>query len=155
MFVSQPACRVGNNGTAFTFSTLAAGTDPVSYQWLKDGVPIVDGDNVAGTSTPVMTLTNVPWEEAMGFSVVVSNQSGCVTSAIVLVALDSVSLDASFNPGSDSYVNAIAPQPDGKILVGGIFRPCVARHATVLPGLMLTAVSIPAIIHGPAIVWRR
>jgi len=31
------------------------------------------------------------------------------------------SLDTAFNPGADGYVNAIAVQPDGKILVGGDF----------------------------------
>ncbi len=40
VFVSQPTNRVGLNGNLVTFTGLAAGTGPISYQWLKGTTPI-------------------------------------------------------------------------------------------------------------------
>ena len=57
VFVTQPASRTNDAGTTATFSVLAGGSEPLSFQWLKDGVPLVDGGNITGAATAVLMLT--------------------------------------------------------------------------------------------------
>jgi uncharacterized delta-60 repeat protein len=132
----QPASLTSDVGTTVSFSVAAGGSEPLSFQWLMDGLPLADGGNRAGTGTGVLTLTNVVSADAGGYSVVVSNQYGTATSSVALLTVNLATLDGGFNPGaytnSDAY--SLALQPDGKILVGGFFMTlggqscsCIAR----------------------------
>jgi uncharacterized delta-60 repeat protein len=78
----QPASRTNDAGTTTTFSVVAGGSEPLSFQWRKEGVPLVDGGNLAGATTAVLRLTNVLRGDGGGYSVVVSNGLGSVTSAV-------------------------------------------------------------------------
>jgi len=112
---SQPVSPTVNAGQAALFSVGAMGTPPLSYQWLKDGIP------VAGATADFLTLTNVQATDAgISVSVVVSNPFGSVTSAVAVLAVNLALLD-SLNPGADGSVHSLAVQADGKILVGGYF----------------------------------
>ena len=85
----QPDSLTRNAGTLASFSGLATASEPLSYQWLKDGTPIVDGTNVAGVSTPVLTVSNAFGGDAGGYSLIVSNSAGSVTSIVAsLVVMD-------------------------------------------------------------------
>ncbi len=61
-------------GTAL-FQVAASGTEPLSYQWLKDDAPVNNGTNAT------LTLTNVTLEDAGGYSVLVTNLVGFAMSA--------------------------------------------------------------------------
>ena len=125
VFVSQPGSRTNDAGTTATFSVVAGGSAPLSFQWRKDGVPLADGGNIAGAGTAVLTLATVLGADAGGYSVVVSNPYGTATSAVALLTVNLATLDSAFNPGigggSYPYVGSLAVQADGKILVGGWF----------------------------------
>ena len=85
----QPYSLVLNAGTTASFSVEAGGSGPLGYQWRKDGVPLADGGNIAGAATAMLVLTNVLGGDAGGYSVVVSNGLGSVTSAVAtLVVID-------------------------------------------------------------------
>jgi phage gp36-like protein len=81
VIVSQPASRTNLAGTTATFTVIASGTTPFSYQWLKDGTILVDGGNVSGANTATLTLVNVQPADAGHFAVVVTNRSGRVNSS--------------------------------------------------------------------------
>ncbi len=87
VFFSQPGSRTNDAGTTATFRVLAAGPPPLSYQWRKDGAPLVDGGNVAGSGMAVLTLANVLGADAGGYSVVVSNGLGSATSAVATLTV--------------------------------------------------------------------
>jgi pectate lyase/pectin methylesterase-like acyl-CoA thioesterase len=72
--VTQPVSRTAFVGDAVSFSVMAQGVPPPSYQWLKDGAPI------AGATAATLTLTNVQLNSAGSYSVTVTNVSGSVTS---------------------------------------------------------------------------
>ena len=72
--------RVLQGGTA-SFSVTANGTQPLSYQWQMDGVPLVDGGRISGSATPTLTITNLQFSDAGQYLVVVSNAYGVATSA--------------------------------------------------------------------------
>jgi hypothetical protein len=73
--VNQPASTNVNEGSAVTFSILAAGTD-ILYQWMRDGVPIQDATNAN------YTISRVFRADEGNYSVVLNNEcSGPITSA--------------------------------------------------------------------------
>jgi alpha-tubulin suppressor-like RCC1 family protein/Zn-dependent metalloprotease len=90
IITSQPASRTNVAGTTATFSVAAIGKLPFSYQWRKDGVDMADGGNVSGSTTTSLVLSNVQDADAAGYTVVVTNVAGSVTSSpALLTVLDS------------------------------------------------------------------
>jgi hypothetical protein len=71
---TQPQSQTVAQGANVTFSVTATGTAPLAYQWRKNGV------NISGATSSSHTLTAVTTNDAGGYSVVVSNTCGSVTS---------------------------------------------------------------------------
>lgn len=66
-----------------TFSPFveAAGDEPLSYQWRRNGVDLEDGvDGASGTQTPALTLTDVDFDDVGAYACVVSNPFGVAVS---------------------------------------------------------------------------
>ena len=113
--VTPPADQVGHLGGSVAFSVTAVGTGALSYQWWKGGTLLLDATNVS------LALTNLQLADAANYDVVVCGDYGCVTSTAAALYVNQVTLDSTFNATADNTVYAIAMQPDGKILLGGIF----------------------------------
>lgn len=79
-FIVQPQSQTNNAGTTATFSATADGTGPLVYHWRKNGSNLSDGGNVAGSASPVLTLSGVSQSDAATYSVVVTG-FGSITSA--------------------------------------------------------------------------
>jgi len=73
---TQPANQTVAVGQTATFTVVAAGTAPLSYQWQKNGANIA-GASSASYTTPAATTSG----SGSTFDVVVSNTAGTVTSA--------------------------------------------------------------------------
>ena len=112
---TQPASASRNPGESVTFSVVAIGTAPLSYQWWKEGAAL------AGATEPSLTLTKLPWSDAGNYVVVVANAYGAASSAVAVLTVNQTSLDPSFDPAANGPVFSLAVQADGKILVGGGF----------------------------------
>jgi uncharacterized delta-60 repeat protein len=85
----QPIGQTKIAGTTAVFSAFAEGTPPLSYQWLVGGVALANGGKISGAQTPTLTVNNVLGGNDGGYSLVVSNASGSVTSAVAtLTVLD-------------------------------------------------------------------
>lgn len=55
--VNQPA-KVGVNGGATAQMSVGAVGTNLSYQWLKNDVPLADGGRISGVKTAILTITN-------------------------------------------------------------------------------------------------
>ncbi len=61
-------------GSSFTFTAAAEGSNPMSYQWQKDGVPL------PGATNAFLSVTNIQQASAGLYSILVTNSFGAVTS---------------------------------------------------------------------------
>ena len=71
----QPGNRTAINGSGTTFSVVVAGSEPLSYQWKKNGVNIISATGASYTTAAVS-----PSDIGTKFSVYVWNAYGNVTS---------------------------------------------------------------------------
>jgi hypothetical protein len=81
---TQPANATVTAPGAATFSVVAAGDAPLSYQWRRNGV------DIAGATNPSYTLdpTAHPDDNGAQFTVRVSNAVGNVTSAVAMLTVN-------------------------------------------------------------------
>lgn len=73
--ISQPQSQAVYAGTNVTFTVVAAGPAPLSFQWLRSGT------NMSGQTSATLALNNVQPPDVGTYSVIVSNPYGSVTSS--------------------------------------------------------------------------
>ncbi|MGD0745177.1 MAG: immunoglobulin domain-containing protein [Verrucomicrobiota bacterium] len=113
ILTSQPVSQAANAGQSVVFSVGAVGS-PLSYKWRQGGAPL------DGSTNATLTLTNLQAANAGFYDVVISNAFGVVTSAVATLTVNCAAPDA-LNPPMTGQVDALAVQPDGKIMMGGQF----------------------------------
>lgn len=88
VITTQPQGIVVNVGGTAAFAVEAVGSDPLSYQWQRNGA------DVAGATGPVLTLAGVTAaDDGAQFRVVVKNAKGSVTSAAATLTVGQASED--------------------------------------------------------------
>jgi pectate lyase/pectin methylesterase-like acyl-CoA thioesterase len=93
--VTPPAPQIVNAGATATFSVVASGTEPLTYQWRKNGA------DIPSATSDTLTLNNVQAADAAGYAVVVSNAGGSVTSpAATLTVVDPALTVAALFPAN-------------------------------------------------------
>ncbi len=80
----QPSGAALADGDNYVLAVEASGSAPLAYQWRKDAVAIV------GATTASLTLTAVKAADAAGYSVVVTNPQGSVTSVVAVLSVEPV-----------------------------------------------------------------
>ncbi|MDB6025091.1 MAG: hypothetical protein JWM68_1314 [Verrucomicrobiales bacterium] len=78
----QPNSQTRAAGGTVTFSVTAAGTPPLIYQWQKDNAAMSETGNISGTTTNSLNLINLGQIDQAGYSVIISNSAGSITSSI-------------------------------------------------------------------------
>lgn len=84
----QPAAQTSTTGGNASFSVLATGTDPLSYQWYKDGVALANGGSTAGADSATLSLTGISAINAGSYNVQVGNALGSITSASAILTIN-------------------------------------------------------------------
>ena len=79
---TQPASQTAAVGQTATFTVLATGAAPLSYQWQKNGTAI-SGATLASYTTPALTST----DNGAKFIVVVNNAMGSATSTAATLTI--------------------------------------------------------------------
>lgn len=98
--LSQPLSQTVGVGSNLSLSVTANGTTPLAYQWWKDGGLLNLQTNAS------LNLTNVQTTDSGGYSVVLTNALGSVTSAVAAVSVI-------------YYPPTITSQPVGGIYLAG------------------------------------
>ncbi|MBI5382400.1 MAG: immunoglobulin domain-containing protein [Opitutae bacterium] len=100
---APPLNQTINEGTAATFTILANGNAPLSYQWQKDGTAI------AGATDNGFRIASALPDDAGTYSCVVTNASGSVTSAAATLAVQwsrliNLSVRSTAGTGSEALI---------------------------------------------------
>jgi Immunoglobulin domain/Immunoglobulin I-set domain/PQQ-like domain len=83
---SQPASQVVSSGQQASFTVVAEGSDPLNYQWRRNGALI------SGAATPTYTTPANEADDGASFSVVVSNPVGTIESETVKLTVQPVTV---------------------------------------------------------------
>jgi len=94
---TQPSSQTVNPGANVTFTVVATGSTPLSYQWRFNGA------NISGATGSSYTRSNVQTTNAGNYSVVVSNVAGTATSANAVLTVNSPPTIAT-QPQSQSVI---------------------------------------------------
>ncbi|HEY2548524.1 MAG TPA: immunoglobulin domain-containing protein, partial [Candidatus Acidoferrum sp.] len=100
---TQPASQTVTAGQTATFSVVASGTAPLSYQWQTNGAAI-SGATAASYTTPATTTAN----SGTTYKVVVTNSAGSATSASAILTVN-----------ADSVAPTILTQPTSLTVTAG------------------------------------
>ena len=90
VILSQPRSQTAPPGASAVFTVIAAGQEPLSYQWREDATNLADGGNISGSTTAALTVNNVSAAAAGTYSVVVSNSQGVAASAGAVLSVAAV-----------------------------------------------------------------
>ncbi len=83
---AQPVSSTVNVGAIAMFTVEATGSAPLSYQWNKNGVPIV------GATTATLSLPNVLVTDAASYSCIVTNTVGFIRSSTATLTVVPISI---------------------------------------------------------------
>ena len=117
--VRQPASQTALTNTTVTFAVIALGAPTLSYQWQVNLANLVDGGNISGATSNVLTISNVQTNDSgSSYTVVITNVAGSVTSSVaILTVTTNISPEFVMQPANQtvaplSFAN-IAPAPGG------------------------------------------
>ena len=83
---SQPVGVFTNIGRIVNFFVGVGGTQPLSYQWFKNGVALPNA------TAPSLTLTNVQPSDAANYFAIITNQYGMRTSSVAPLVISQVAV---------------------------------------------------------------
>jgi hypothetical protein len=105
---TEPVSQSAIAGNTVSFSVVAAGTAPLSYQWQAGSggayTNLVNGGNVSGSSSNVLTLTGVTTNWALNYVVIVGNGYGSVTSSPAATLTVNIPPSITTEPASQSAI---------------------------------------------------
>ena len=81
IITTQPQNQTVQTGASITFTVVAASTSSLNYQWR------LNGQIISGATSSTLTLNSVTAANSGGYSVVVSNPYGSITSATASLAV--------------------------------------------------------------------
>lgn len=81
IFTTQPQSQTVYQGSNVTFTATAIGTPDPAYQWRSNSV------NISGATSSSYAITGVQTNHAANYTVVASNTSGSVTSAVAVLTV--------------------------------------------------------------------
>ncbi len=141
LITTQPASSSVTAGASATFSVVANGTAPLTYQWSKNGV------SIPGATAATYAITSTSSSDAGTYRVVVTNSLGTANSSAVTLTVTPAgsaptittqpagqSVIASFNASFSVSASGTAPftyvwRKDGGTVVGGN-SPTLALNGT-------------------------
>jgi hypothetical protein len=132
--VTAPQSQTNFPGNSMTFSAAAAGSGPLSYQWLQNDKPLSNGADplnaaggISGATTSTLTVSNISLADNNSqYSVKVSNpNSQSVTSAVAILTVTAGAPKAATLP---SYTETEGDHVGWQPVVAGTVPMTYAWH---------------------------
>ncbi len=83
----QPQSQTNAVGTTASFTVTVTGTTPLNYQWRRNSTNVINDARLSGVATANLIITNLQTNDAGGYSVVVTNAYGSVTSMVAVLTV--------------------------------------------------------------------
>lgn len=83
----HPSNQTIGVGETATFTVVAAGSSPLSYQWQVDGANLYDGNGISGSTTATLEMTDCQTSDQGAYRCVVTNAYGSATSNTASLAV--------------------------------------------------------------------
>lgn len=129
VITAQPVSATVNDGGSATFSVSATGSQPISYQWQRNGTVI------AGATTPVHAIAAATLEDdASKYSVNISNPAGVLTSAAATLGVAPVPPYFVITPQSVIVKDGAAATFSAKAQGSGGIEWQWYRNGVAIPG---------------------
>jgi len=90
-FTQQPLNQAVVPGSTVTLSAAVSASSAASYQWMKNGVAVVNGGTVSGATTPTLAIANAGAGDVANYTLVATNSGGSTTSSVAAVTLGDAS----------------------------------------------------------------
>lgn len=112
---AQPVSLTNRAGTYPTFTVQAAGTEPLAFQWFKDGEPL-SGSGYSGYLTNALTVNYARKTNEGSYCVVITNSYGSITSSNATLtvqdpAIAGPPINQNLPPGGSFSVSAAGTPP--------------------------------------------
>ena len=123
VIISQPTNQITQVRSNVIFSVSVDGQSPLNYQWQ------FNRQNLTGQTAPSLSLTNVQFANAGGYSVVITNAYGSVTSAVAqLTVYNNIVFTQTNRTPTTEIGNATIPTDPThfKVFYNGMFQPGIS-----------------------------
>ena len=137
VITAQPADQVVATGASASFTVVATGPAPLSYQWRRNGTPI------GGATNATFTVASVQSSDLGNYDVVVTNSKGSVTSATARLALRVSRL-------TSVAIRSVAGTGDQTLIVGFAINGSAAKQMLIRGvGPALTQYGVSGVLADP------
>ena len=101
---TQPLSQAVLVGSNVTFTVIASGAQPLSYQWQFNNVNLVDNNRISGSLNTNLFIADVAANDGGDYQVVVTNAYGSTTSTVaVLTVLKAIPMLTWTTPTAITY----------------------------------------------------
>ncbi len=83
----QPDNQSVPTGGSASFTILASGSNPLSYQWQKNNTNLSNGGHYSGVTTNTLTISDADPADAAGYRCIVTNAHGSTNSAAATLTI--------------------------------------------------------------------
>jgi len=74
--MAAPLSQMSSEGAGVSFAVKGSGTEPFTYNWLKNGNLLSNGGRISGATSSILTITNINSGDVGAYSAIVSNSAG-------------------------------------------------------------------------------
>jgi hypothetical protein len=144
---TQPTSRTVTVGASTTFTVVATGTAPLTYQWFRNG-----STAIAGATAASLTLGNVQLSDAASYTVVVTNAAGSLTSTAAALTVNSVAVAPTITVQPTSLTVTAGASATFSVTANGT-APLIyqwRRNGTAVPGATAATFNIASTTNGDA-----
>lgn len=134
VFIAQPSSATVRVGDGTSFTAAAVGTQPITYQWMTNSVPI------PGATSPTLNLSSVQVTDAGVYAVVASNSVGTTTSSNAVLTVVPRTPPLPIIPATNFIVTGFGAVGDGVANNASAIQSTIAAAAAAGGGI----VEIPA-----------